>query len=396
MPRFLKWYKERCDGIFLLQKQFSFILSNQFSLKQKTIVISGINMVEGGIFTILDNCLQKMDIYIENKEIKVIALVHDKSKFDHPNIEYIEFPRSKKSWFLRLYYEYFYFKKLSMKIKPDIWFSLHDISPNVVAKKRFVYCHHPTIFYKSTLKDWRFDYKIGVFSIFYKYLYQINIRKNKAVFVQQHWIKKEFESLFNIKNVVTCPPEFTSNSNLIKIHLDNSKIHFFYPLISKSFKNTECIGEAVKLLPENIKSKIKIHLTISEGESNYANYIIHNYNMAEMNYIGKISREEVFGYYKKMDCLLFPSKLETWGLPLTEAKAFKKPIFTANLPYARETVGDYDSVCFFDINAPEELASLITKFVDKTIVYQGNKTEIETTNQLNNWFELFDFILKEQ
>ncbi|TRX32428.1 glycosyltransferase family 4 protein [Flavobacterium sp. ZT3R18] len=365
-------------------------------MKQKTIVISGINMVEGGIFTILDNCLQKISAYSENKRIKIIALIHDKSKFDYPNIEYIEFPRSKKSWFLRLYYEYFYFKKLSMKIKPDIWFSLHDISPNVVAKNRFVYCHHPTVFYKSTFKDWRFDYKIGVFSIFYKYLYQINIRKNKAVFVQQHWIKKEFETLFSIKNVVTCHPEFTSNSNLIKIHLDNSKIHFFYPLISKSFKNIESIGEAVKLLPENIKSKIKIHLTISEGESNYANYIIHNYNMAEMNYIGKISREEVFGYYKKMDCLLFPSKLETWGLPLTESKAFKKPIFAANLPYAKETVGDYDTVCFFDINAPEELASLITKFVNKTIIYQGNKTEIETTNQLNNWFELFDFILKEQ
>ena len=73
-------------------------------------------MVEGGIFTILDNCLQKISVFSEKEKIKIIALVNDKSKFNYPNIEYIEFPRSKKSWFLRLYYEYLYFNTLSKKI----------------------------------------------------------------------------------------------------------------------------------------------------------------------------------------------------------------------------------------------------------------------------------------
>lgn len=352
-------------------------------------------MVEGGVFTILDNCLRKISTYSEINNIRVIALVNDKSKFEYPNIEFIEYPKSKKYWFLRLYYEYFSFKKLSKKIKPDFWLSLHDVTPNVVAKKRFVYCHHPTLFYKPTFKDWKFDYKIGVFSIFYKYLYQINIKKNNAVFVQQNWMKKEFESLYNIRNIITCQPEFILPSNLKKIHLDNSKIHFFYPLIAKSFKNIEGIGEAVKLLPENIKSKIRIHMTIGEGDSNYANYIITNYKMAEMNYIGKISREEVFGYYKKMDCLLFPSKLETWGLPLTEAKAFSKPIFVANVAYAKETIGDYDKVSFFDEANPKELAQLITDYTNKRIQYQGNKSDFYKDSQLNDWHSIFNFIFKD-
>lgn len=364
-------------------------------MEQKTIVISGINMVEGGIFTILDNCLEKISKYSENNELKVIALVNDKSKFNYPNIEYIEFPRSKKSWISRLYHEYFYFKKLSKKIKPDIWFSLHDVSPNVVAKKRFVYCHHGTLFYKAKFKDWKFDYKIGVFSVLYKYLFQINIKKNETVFVQQHWIKKEFETLFNIKNVAVCIPEFVPNFDSTKIILDSSKIHFFYPLIPQSFKNLECIGEAVTLLPENIKCKIKIHLTIKEGDSNYANYIIANYTTTVINYVGKISRKEVFGYYKKMDCLLFPSKLETWGLPISEAKAFNKPMLLANLPYAKETIGDYDKVSFFDVDKPQELATLITKFVSKTIAYQGNKFAFDKSSQFNDWNSIFDHILKD-
>lgn len=384
MKEFLKWYKER------------FKLNKSFSLQQKIIVISGINMVEGGIFTILDNCLKKISAYSEKKEIKVIALVNDKSKFNYPNIEYLEFPKSKKYWILRLYYEYFYFKKLSKRLKPDVWFSLHDVSPNVITKKRFVYFHHPTVFYKSTIKDWKFDYKIGIFSILYKYLCQINIRKNEAVFVQQHWIKKELESILNFKNIIITKPEFIpySSSNT-KLKLNDSKIHFFYPLVPKSFKNIELIGEAIKLLSDTIKAKIKIHLTIEKGESKYSDYIISRYKTDEINLIGKISREEVFAYYNSMDCLIFPSKLETWGLPISEAKAFNKPMLLANLPYAKETIGDYNNVSFFDIENPKELAQLITKFVDKTIQYQGNKHTSEKNSQLNDWDSVFDFILKD-
>ena len=355
-------------------------------------------MVEGGIFTILDNCLHKISIYAQNKNLKIIALVNDKSKFNYPNIEYIEFPKSKKSWFARLYYEYFYFKKLSKEIKPDIWFSLHDTSPNVIAKKQFVYCHHPTIFYKPTFKDWKFNYKIGVFSILYKYLYQINLKKNDAVFVQQNWIKKEFESLFKIKNVIVSKPEYTEHITEKKIALDQNKIHFLFPSYPKAYKNFELILDAIPLLDKTVRDKTRFHFTtIKNNPSKFAVYLCNKYaNLSEVNFWGNIDRNELLELYNSIDCILFPSKLETWGLPISEAKAFKKPILAANLPYAKEAVGDYDLVSFFDVNSPKELAELITKFVDKTIVFQGNKSEIVTTKQVNSWDELFDFILKEK
>lgn len=352
-------------------------------------------MVEGGIFTILDNCLQKISDYSQKYNFTVIALVNDKSKFNYPNIEYIEFPKSKKYWFWRLYYEYFYFKKLSKNTKPDIWFSLHDVSPNVIAKKRFVYCHHATIFHKSTLKDWKFDYKIGVFSLFYKYLYQINIKKNEAVFVQQHWIKKEFENLFHLKSVFVTTPENVKEKKSIEINLSTDKIHFFYPSFPRSFKNFELIAKATQLLPDTIKNKIEIHLTLSVNDNNYSKYIIKKNNFKPLHFIGKISRTEVFGYYKKMDCLLFPSKLETWGLPISEAKAFMKPVLAANLPYAKETIGDYDKVSFFDVENPKELAQLMTEFVNKTIQYQGNKYSFDKSSQFNDWNSIFDYIFKD-
>jgi len=352
-------------------------------------------MKEGGIFTILDNCLQKISQYAVNRNIKVIALVPDASQFNYPNIEYIAFPESKKSWMKRLYYEYFYFKKISKELKPDIWFSLHDVSPNVVAKKQFVYFHHPTIFYKSSFKDWKFDYKIGVFSILYQYLTKINLIKNHTVLVQQNWIKTEFEKLYRIQNIKVCNPEFIAFSNAKEIVLDVSKINFFYPLIARSFKNVEIIAEALQLLPDSIKNKIQVSLTFAKGDSKYGDFIISKYPLEQFNFIGKLTREEVFGYYKSMDCLLFPSKLETWGLPLSEAKAFNKPILAANLPYAKETLGDYEKVSFFGTENPKELALYISDFVNKTIQFQGNSATFDKNDQLNDWNSIFDYLLKD-
>ena len=194
---------------------------------------------------------------------------------------------------------------------------------------------------------------------------------------------------------MVCQPEFISISNTKKRILDPTKIHFFYPLIARSFKNVEYIAQAIQLLPDSVKSKIQVHLTFEKGDSNYANFIINNNSIDQFYFVGKISLEEVFGYYQAMDCLLFPSKLETWGLPLSEAKGFDKPILAANLPYTKETVGNYDKVSFFDVTIPNELTLLMTEFVSKTIQYQGNKATFEHQNQLNDWNSVFDFIFKE-
>ncbi len=353
-------------------------------------------MKEGGIFTILDNCLEKISQYNSKSEYQIIALVGDKTRFNYPNIDYLDFPKSKKSWLFRLYYEFFYFKKISKKMQPNIWLSLHDMTPNVVCKKQFVYCHHPTIFYKPTFSDWKFDYKIGIFSIFYKYLQQINIKKNKAVFVQQHWIKKEIEKIYNLKNCVVSNPESLISISVEKIVLEKNKIDFFFPSLPRSFKNYELIFEAIYLLENSILEKTNFYFTLDKNSNDkYSRHLFEKYqDFKNINCVGILSKKEMQHYYKATDCLIFPSKLETWGLPISEAKAFGKPMLLANLPYAKETVGNYDTVSFFDVNKPQELADLITEFVNKTIVYQGNKYPYTDKDQLKTWFELFDYMLK--
>lgn len=353
-------------------------------------------MVDGGIFTILNTVLQQFSESNISNEFQIIALVNNKDTFNYKNIECIEFPKSKKSWFYRIYYEYFYFKKLSKKIKPDIWLSLHDTSPNVIAKKRFVYLHHPNTLRKVGLKDWYFDYKVGIFSLLYDFLFKINIKQNHTVFVQQHWIKEIFEKRFKISNIKVAIPEFTEEITQEKIDLDQTKTHFFYPSFPKSFKNIEFIFEAINLLDASIIEKSEFHITgLQNNPDKYARSIYNKYkNFKNVKYLNLLDRNTILKYYNSIDCLIFPSKMETWGLPITEAKAYKKQMLLANLPYAKETCGNYENVSFFNLENPSELAKQITEIVNKSHQFQGNTYPYNTNDIIKNWKDFTTYIIE--
>ena len=370
-------------------------------MNKKTIVLSGINLIEGGPLTIYEECLRCIEKYFL-KNYEIVALVHNRelfSEFDS-RIKFIEFMDSKKSYLKRFYYEYFYFKRLSKKLKPYLWFSLHDMTPNVVADKRAVYCHNSIIFYDMKIKDMINEFKMFMFSRFYKYIYKINIKKNNFVVVQQDWIRKRFKKIFKIKNVVVAHPNVViddSNNNY-----KNTKIvknSFLYPSFPRIFKNFEVICKAVEILENKNIENFKVYLTIDGSENIYSKEIVEKYGRLKcIEFIGLQTRENLMKYYSKIETVIFPSKLETWGLPISEAKAFGKNIILADLEYAHETLGTYEKVMFFGPDDAEKLAEKMEMLINddenmKNIEFDGNIEKNIENPFCKNWKELFDILL---
>ncbi|RYZ97701.1 MAG: glycosyltransferase, partial [Sphingobacteriaceae bacterium] len=100
--------------------------------------------------------------------------------------------------------------------------------------------------------------------------------------------------------------------------------------------------------------------------------------------------------YKQVDCLVFPSKLETWGLPISEFKAFNKPVLVADMLYANETVGNYDKVNFFPADDHKKLAILMKQFIKNEIRYDGNTVSEPAYPFFNNWNALMAFLTEEK
>jgi glycosyltransferase involved in cell wall biosynthesis len=95
-----------------------------------------------------------------------------------------------------------------------------------------------------------------------------------------------------------------------------------------------------------------------------------------------MDKETVYQNYISCDAVIFPSKLETWGLPITEAKIFKKPLILVNMPYAHETVGDYENVNFFNPNDHHALANLMLDILLKK--WKVNPHTYSTNSDLVN------------
>ncbi|MBZ9616147.1 glycosyltransferase [Clostridium estertheticum] len=364
----------------------------------KKIVISGINFFEGGALSVYKDCLDNIIKNKLNEVNNIVAFVHRKELFIEyaDKITLVELPKSRKSYLYRLFYEYIYFYFYSIGKNIDVWLSLHDITPNVKANKRYVYCHNPSPFMKTEYKNIKYSYRNFLFSLFYRYLYKINIKKNTAVIVQQDWIRREFFKMYKVKNIIVARPAVTI-SECVYINNSNepkNKYQFIYPSFPRFFKNFEVICMACEILERKGVIGYEVLLTIDGNENRYSKDLKKRFKkLQSVKFIGLQERKNLFDLYKTVDCMIFPSKLETWGLPISEFKGTGKSILVADLPYAHETVGNYDKVVFFDPNKPDELACLIKNQIRQENTYQDVVENKVMQPFARDWKELLEMIL---
>lgn len=365
------------------------------------LVISAVNLRSGGPLSVLKDSLHVLNDEFSNS-YRIIAIVHKKEIFEEfHNIEFIEFPKSANSYLYRIYLEYFYFKKLSKQLKPHLWFSLHDITPNVCAENRAVYCHNPSPFYKASIREFLLEPNFLIFNFLYHFFYVKNINNNDFIVVQQNWLRDEFVRRFSVDNVIVAQPSLDSiNFALQKDHPSQTikkgeKVIFFYPAFPRVFKNIEVLCKAVKVLKHKGICNFELWLTIDGSENRYSRQIISKYSScSNIKFKGLQTRESVFAMYRESTALLFPSKLETWGLPITEFKKTNKPMIVADLPYAHEAVGQYGNVTFFYANDADQLANIMQSLIDNKFNPQGNHAVQLKEPFVTGWRALFDFILQ--
>lgn len=362
----------------------------------KNLVISAVNIVSGGAFSILNDFLNqiKNNKYAENYKITALVNTHDRLPVAE-NIIYKDYKLPKKNWLFRLFYEYIYFFFLSLKLKPEIWISLHDMTPFVRSKYLYTYMHNSSPFFQRR-GELKLSFKFKLFVRFYKYLYKINVKRNTAVIVQQDWFRGKISQLCKLPfdRIIVSYPEF----DCLPVKSDFEKGRFFFPSYPREFKNFEVVCEAAELLEkdESFKQNCEIYLTIGRTENPYAENIYKKYKDNQyLHFTGLLGKKEMQTNYDKCECLIFPSTLETWGLPISEFKPSGKKMILADLPYAHETANNAVEAAFFEPYNSVQLADLI-KDVCRDVTNKFEPVKIKDINNpfCRNWQELLVYILK--
>ena len=340
----------------------------------KTIVVSAVNIRKGGTLTILRDCLQYLST--QTNHYRIVALVHRRELCDYEGIEYIEMPNIIKGWSRRLWCEYVTMHRISKQLAPVyLWLSLHDTTPRVCAEHRAVYCQTSFPFLKLKLNDWRFDYKIGLFGLFTRLAYSINIKKNDFLIVQADWLRDKFSYMFKLpKNKFIVAPPQSNTSNNITSHKEKDDIYtFFYAATPDCHKNFELACKAAQMLEDELgKNRFKLILTINGTENKYAQWLYTQWGQVDsIKFHGFMNKESLYQHYAIADCLIFPSRVETWGLPITEFSQHKKPMLLADLPYAHETAAGSSQVAFFNPEKAEQLQKMMKTIINGNTSFMG-------------------------
>ena len=356
--------------------------------------MSAVNVRKGGTLTVLRDCLR----YLSGREdLHVTALVHKRSLCDFPGIDYIEIPWSAGSWLKRLWCEWVSMNRISKKLpETDLWLSLHDTTPRVKALRQAVYCHTSFPFMKPGLRDFLMDYKIPLFCLFTKYAYRWNVKKNRYLIVQQEWLREGVGSLvsFPRERIIVAPPSFS----LPEItESPTAPPMFLYVGTPDCHKNFETLCEAARLLESRCgKGSFRVVLTIKGDENRYAQWLRRRWcHVDSIEFRGYLSREELTKFYGEASCLVFPSRIETWGLPISEFQGTGKPMILADMPYAHGAAGGASKAAFFPVRDADTLSRLMQEVIEKK---DGAFSAVPLPEcgapYAEDWDSLFDILLK--
>lgn len=312
----------------------------------------------GGALTILNQYYQAA---MEEKDTEWIFVISTPLLKEQENIKVLRFPWIKKSWFHRFFFDKFISSKLVDKYGPDEVLSLQNvIIPNVI-QKQTLYLHQALPF---TEKRYRVteNFKFWLYQNVISKMVFNSIKKADSVVVQTKWIRDAA-----IEKTGTDKDKFILKQPDLNIKIDKlyeqenrHKKIFFYPASGLEYKNHTIIIEALEKLDFEYKEKVEIIFTLDKDE----NPLVHGLyqrtvkNSLPIKFIGMISINEIFNYYSK-STLIFPSYVESFGLPLLEAKLHECPIIASDCAFSREILDGYGNVKFFDPFDKDELVNLL-------------------------------------
>lgn len=138
----------------------------------------------------------------------------------------------------------------------------------------------------------------------------------------------------------------------------------------------------------NLLSKIRVHFTFEAKKSRNLVRQINKYGLSNnIIFEGVLAYQALLSLYKSMRALLFPSFIESFGLPLIEAASAGIPIVVSDLPYSRDVIGEYEGVSFVGAYETEDWANAIMKLCEQRKVYSPF-----ALSQESSWVSFFELV----
>lgn len=343
---------------------------------KKAIIVNATAARESGARSILDQFISNIPAGFEY----VIFVDPSYDTDTNENIQLVKIDTT--TWFKRIKWDWHGINR---------WIKQHQIDPIAAVslqntafrlKKsipQFIYFHQAIPFYENAWNPLKkSQLKLWLYKHIYPFFIKATLNTNVTVFVQLDYIKQGFSQLFRHpkEKIRVFSPTINKSNSIETIDLPSDTINLFYPATAHFYKNHATILDALQL----VSHPAVLYTTIPETVSFAPDHTGLTVNL------GKVSYDEIFTWYNSVDALVYPSYLESFGLPLIEAAMVGLPIIASDLPYAREALNGYPGAQFVPFDNPNEWAEAINN------IEKGKRFPQLNISNRPGWVELFHTI----
>ncbi|WP_176967687.1 glycosyltransferase [Marinococcus luteus] len=299
------------------------------------ILINATALSDRGGFSVIAACLEDLagaGDYFSKNDIRITAYVS--------RVELLEYERSwidvrvtqtpKKSpahqwWFER--------RVLRREMKDhDVFLSLQNTPLGGIDKPQYCLMHQPIPF--SDVRPGELEWKnLLKYKLLMPQVVKRAMPRMNGIFVQTDWMKEAVQKRYDghppIHVMRPKPVDMTKHQAPLSARQDQSiaqsrGTRLVYVTNQEKYKNNARLIEAVQEYNQQAEHPVDLFLTVEGSDE------------PGIHYLGKVNYEAMHTLYTSMDALVFPSLMETFGLPIVEARQSGLPVLLADLPYGRE------------------------------------------------------------
>lgn len=374
------------------------ILMELKNIKTNIIAVNATALDKSGALTVLKQFIKHAG---NDLLYHYICFIPADLGIDKPNnITFIEV--TKMGWLNRILWDGFRFQAYLNKHRINCVkvVSLQNTTMNVKVKQ-IVYLHQSIPFTKIKWSIFKKEqFKLYLYKHFYKFFIFLYCNKDTEFVVQVPWMKKALCSSSNVdeSNVHVIRPDVllpTLSNEEIFCKVPCIERIFLYPATPYFYKNHMVIIEALKILKAKDKL-INLKFQVTFTKESYPKFVkeVNAYGLSQyIDYLGLIPYEDLVVKYQKADVILFPSYVETFGLPLAEGASFGKPILCSDLPFSQDILSHYPGAVFLNHEDPQlwarAIENMLQKIDDKTIKCETFKFKPSLT-----WKDFFKLVSK--
>lgn len=339
----------------------------------------------GGTFSILEDFYN--DVLKNDSKNEWYFILSGKYFPTTSNVKIIVRQDLKQSKFKKLIFEMGGGQATINQYHPDVFISLQNICTiGIKCSVKIVYLHQSIPFFQehrfSFLK--KNERKIALYQRLVGKVIKYSLSKEQpTTIVQTNWMKNAVvnQTKLNPKKIEVVSPKVPLIND--DHYFNNQANSFFYPATAYLYKNHQLILDAVRLLKQQGIGNFTVDFTLKKEQ------LPLDSTVNNVNFLGFLPRQQILKMYED-HVLIFPSYIESYGLPMLEAAQKADIILASDIEVTREVLADYPNVYYFDYHDPVTLAMLMKKVITGEIksnlqpidVSYRNESLLETVQQI--------------